>query len=431
MDAFEPMQRKLPRRTVDKDHLRHVAAECLNRAVLETQCRSCGVEGEEGPDDTMVEVNNRELLATLLDIRTHKTAHLAAAQRRRAFELPAEPPASLRTVLPWVRTDQGPPSRPDIRSYTMAAGESDVERLRGELHAARELQRQCSDTFIAMVAEKVLSVRHGLVLLRMLAAVERWRSRVWELRAGSPSPRRPMWTDRVDVPPPSDTVAALARLASTRESASRGLPVWAEVYRPGDQPDSVAGAVHATLMHRRIVEAGLVHVAEAKVARAWSRWWWFGRKHEFRVVAPKLSRSMSSRWLLADITIDGEESHRGEQALLTLRIGPAMVEVPLLDAWVRLALEHPLAEAPLPPTVTMELRLRPGPDSGQQTGVVSVPVSWAASSHVSEAQMEGVWAAGGGAFPLVHAAIDLRVRGPGLEPSEWARPARPPAPRAP
>lgn len=77
---------KLPRKLVDVNDLTAIGKEARRRAIVECERRFCGSDAEEitGRD---VEVTDRELLATLLDIRTKGGKHLTRAQRLRAKQL--------------------------------------------------------------------------------------------------------------------------------------------------------------------------------------------------------------------------------------------------------------------------------------------------------------------------------------------------------
>jgi hypothetical protein len=77
---------KLPRVARAINDLSSTGATCRLRAILEGERRWCGNTTETILDEPIV-MTDRELLATLLDLRTVGAAHLTSAQRARAIEL--------------------------------------------------------------------------------------------------------------------------------------------------------------------------------------------------------------------------------------------------------------------------------------------------------------------------------------------------------
>ena len=81
---------ELPRKMVPVSDLSSVAKTCLERAQLEYQRRYQGNVTETIDSaliGTGIVMSDRELLCTLLDIRTCRATHLIDEQRRRAYAL--------------------------------------------------------------------------------------------------------------------------------------------------------------------------------------------------------------------------------------------------------------------------------------------------------------------------------------------------------
>lgn len=74
---------KLERINKRRDELTSVGRTCLERAIIEGERRFCGSDAETITDKQVI-VSDRELLATLVDVRTKGAAHLSPEQRRTA-----------------------------------------------------------------------------------------------------------------------------------------------------------------------------------------------------------------------------------------------------------------------------------------------------------------------------------------------------------